>query len=122
MGVVAALLRLRLPRDVARTHAEALVLTATATHLPDSSELNVIPELTQRQGGSPVRLWTYSLLLRAPVGADQLVRIAGTAADRAVRAEYGAAAGAHAMLAPTAEQLATCRRAVAGTPAQLGWR
>lgn len=121
MGVVAALLRLRLPRDVARAHAEALTRAAIVTHLPVSLELNVMSELTERQGGSPVRLRTYSLL-RVPVRGDRLVHVAGTAADRAVRAEYGAAAGAHAIPARTAEQLATCRRAVAGTPAQLGRR
>ncbi|MCE0762481.1 hypothetical protein LWC35_06090 [Pseudonocardia kujensis] len=73
-----------------------------------------------------MRLWSYSLLravpLRIPVRGDQLVHIAGTAADRAMRAEYGAAAGAHAIPARTAEQLATCRRAAAGTPARLGRR
>ncbi|MEU7811183.1 hypothetical protein [Pseudonocardia sp. NPDC049154] len=122
MGVVAALLRLRLPRDPARAHAETLTLTAVATHLPAGPELTVIPELTEQQGGSPVRLWTYSLLLRAAVHAERLVLIADTAADRAVRAEYGAAVGAQAILSRTAEQLATCRGAVAGTPAQLGRR
>ncbi|WP_433502711.1 hypothetical protein ACQP04_23410 [Pseudonocardia halophobica] len=132
MAVVPALLRLRLPDHAERGHAEAVALAAITIHVPASPELDLIPELSSGPGtesgttGAAMRVWTYSLLLRASlhthIGPDQLVQAAGHAADQALLAEYGAPAAAGAVLACTAEQLATCRRAAVGAPAHPGRR
>lgn len=131
MTVVPALLRLRLPAHAERAHAEAVALAAITIHVPASPELDLIPELSTGTGPSTVEarmhVWTYSLLLRAAplraqVGPEQLVQAAGHAADQALLADYGAHAGASAVLARTAAQLATCRRAAVGTPAHPGRR
>jgi hypothetical protein len=131
MAVVPALLRLRLPHHAERAQAEALALAAITIHVPASPELIMIPELSSgtgpSTGGTAAHIWTYSLLLRAarlraPVDPDHVVQAAGHAADQALHAEYGIEAGASAVLARTAEQLATCRRAAIGTPAYPGRR
>jgi len=129
--VVPAILRLLLPARIERAHAEAVALAAITIHVPAGPELDLIPELSTGTGpgtaGTAMRVWTYSLLLRAAslraqVGPDQLVQAAGHAADQALLAEYGAPAAASAVLARTAEQLATCRRAAIGIPAHPGRR
>ncbi|MCE3556420.1 hypothetical protein LWC33_33895 [Pseudonocardia sp. RS11V-5] len=125
MTVVPALLRLRLPHHAGRAQAEAVALAAITIHVPASPELNVIPELST--GAGTAHVWTYSLLLRAatlraPVDPNHVVQAAGHAADQALHAEYGIEAGASAVLARTAEQLATCRRAAIGAPTYPGRR
>lgn len=116
MGVVAALLRLRVPEDVDRSRLEALVLRAISTAVPAG------PELIADTSSATAYPWPYTLVLRAatlraPMSADYLVAAAARAADQAVRREYGNASGATAVRARTAEELAACRRAAAAPPA-----
>jgi hypothetical protein len=123
MGIVPALLHLRVPRNVERGALEAVLVRAIGSAVPTSPELTAIPDLTEqrRAGPSPTRVLTYALVLRAaplqaPTTIEDLVRAAAHAADDAVRAEFGDFAGAAASPARTAEQLAVCRRAVVGSP------
>jgi len=127
VAVIPALLRLRLAVHADLAHAEAVALAAIAIHVPASLELDLIPAPDARPGvgtGS-MRVWTYSLRLRAgslrsDVGPEQLVDAAGHAADQALLAEYGAPAAASAVPVRPAGQLAMCRRAAVGIPARPG--
>ncbi len=118
-AVVPALLRVQVPDDADPGAVEAEVLRAI-TASPGramTAELTWVPLLSRTEG--PCLVLTYAVVLHgaAPPGrADDLTSHAHRAVTTALRCRFGATTRAAIRPARSREQLATCYRALRGSP------